>query len=129
MDTQGNIPLLRKAVEWAESEALKPAELREWDQRQWVIPTSADDPNAEDAKWHAEVTAELRREKAPECGTCYCIAGFVASQVGPVKASTAAAIASERLGLTADASYKLFAATNSIEDVRRIAEEIAGERL
>jgi hypothetical protein len=119
-----NIPLLRKAVEWAEAEAAKPYELCEWNQATW-----------------ARAAYDLQG-KSPECGTCYCVAGYVASQIGDVPKSGAAIVnlspghsdtvpnvAKEALGLTQRQAAALFMAGNTIEDVRQIAEKIAGERL
>ena len=56
-DRQVNIPLLRKAVEWAEAEAAKPPELCEWEQGFWWVPPGS------------EVREDLAR--ADECGTCF----------------------------------------------------------
>ena len=76
-----NIPLLRKAVEWAEAEAL-------------------------------------------------CIAGKVAFDLtGNMSYFDAEPIAREALGLDNGQAIRLFNQWNDIEDVRRIAEDIAGERL
>jgi hypothetical protein len=124
-----NVPLLRKAVEWAEAEAAKPWELCEWYQGDWVTPASS---------FHTV-------PKAPECGTCYCIAGFVASQTlragerlegeHVVMADGSSVSVADRAEseLGADVMVSdygdLFSGSNTIEDVRRIAEEIAGERL
>jgi hypothetical protein len=102
-----NIPLLRKAVEWAEAEAAKP-EGGLWDQS-WYIT----DDNA--------------------CGTSYCIAGWVNVQNGAegYDQITDTSAAAESLGIPVwrGEDGHLFDGGNSIEDVRRIAEEIAGERL
>jgi hypothetical protein len=113
-----NIPLLRKAVEWAEAEAAKTDGTCMWDQSWWVTETS--------------------------CGTAYCIAGYVVSQQsGFTKGgeyyatvdgsrdtwdSQAAAL----LGIPTVDGDKLFAPANDIATVRRVAEQIAaraGERL
>lgn len=110
-----NVPLLRKAVEWAEVENALPNGM--WSQRFWAQQT--------------------------ECGTAYCIAGFVAQEMSDgidfwqgiriasqcidpdsgdkVSISTFAA---ERLGLTLAESDALFAASNTIEDVRDVFEWI-----
>lgn len=110
-----NIPLLRKAVEWAEAEAAKPDQTQcEWYQRQWVIPA-----------------ADIGRA----CGTCYCIAGYVALVSGIEVDCMAEENAAALLGINPrlhNSFEGLFAVDNTIEDVRRIADEIAagaGERL
>jgi hypothetical protein len=130
--TEVNIPLLRKAVEWAEAEAAKPAPLREWEQNFWYLPPEV---RAERLEKRGDDFTEREREayqKAPECGTCYCIAGYVASQLGHDFSTSGwevEDVAAEALGLDLDQSDDLFDGRNTIEDVRRIAEEIAGERL
>lgn len=107
--TNVNVPLLRKAVEWAEAEAAKPySEFCQWDQAEWVQQTY--------------------------CGTRFCIAGYVAqlqdarfAGSSVVDGRTAQKVAAEALGC--GHASALFAVTNTIEDVRRIAEDLAGERL
>lgn len=117
-----NIPLLRKAVEWVETQA----ELSlsdghcEWDQTLWAGKTS--------------------------CGTTYCVAGYVAFLEGwnltPTpgiehislcskdgKSAHIPDIAHKVLGLNRWQRDSLFNSTNGASDVRRIAEEIAGEPL
>lgn len=126
--SQVDIPLLREAVEWAEAEAAKPPELCEWEQSAWVTTFDPD----EEARWGAWGTSTTREkmDRAPACGTCYCIAGYVAVQVGgPGADFRGSASVTGALGITLEDGGRLFRADNSIEDVRRIAEEIAGERL
>ena len=115
-----NIPLLRKAVEWAEAEAAKPPELCEWEQNYYSV-----DPHKHRIPISRPATGE-RITKAAECGTCYCIAGYVSVMAGKV---ATAENAQALLGLDDDDAYALFHFENTIEDVRRIAEDIAGERL
>jgi hypothetical protein len=128
MNDQVNIPLLRKAVEWAEAEAAKPEREREWDQGYWVtLPVMR--------------AAELGLDEA-QCGTVYCIAGWTCHAAGEdfkrdsdtLLSRTAEDVhisdrAAELLGIDRLAASALFNGGNTIEDVRRIAEEIAGERL
>jgi hypothetical protein len=105
-----NIPLLRKAVEWAEAEAAKPVEQCQWYQGYWAVP--------------AEI---IKRD----CGTCYCIAGRVLHDAGlPIddySAENNARAAAGLLGIDwEEAMYGgLFSASNDIQAVRRKAEEIA----
>ena len=117
---QPNIPLLRKAVEWAEAEAAKTDGTCLWYQRNWAVET--------------------------ECGTAYCIAGFVVTQtvagasvvipdwdaddpyaVLQIDGARAdwISVGRDALGLTADEASGLFHEDNTIGDVRRIAEQIA----
>jgi hypothetical protein len=114
-----NLPLLRKAVEWAESEARKPEAESEWFQG-----------------WFVSRGEHVSRS----CETAYCIAGYAVyisdfnvEQVGSPDES-----ARELLGIDWDDAWNrglgfgLFAASNTIEDVRRIAGNIAkkyGEEL
>jgi hypothetical protein len=124
---QPNIPLLRKAVEWAEAEAAKTDGTCLWDQGSWAEQT--------------------------DCGTTYCIAGYTVLIALPQAemreredenepglldlyvdgerawwSETAASV----LGITREECLDLFEADNSIADVRLFAEQIAaraGERL
>lgn len=124
-DTQVNIPLLRKAVEWAEAEAAKPEGEGQWMQDWWMTTP-------------AEMSSIFSLPET-SCGTAYCIAGwtctangeeFIAANTGQLTSGMHVADrAQELLGLSMYQSNRLFRANNTIEDVRRIAEEIAGERL
>lgn len=117
-----NVPLLRKAVEWVEEQALLPMHLREWDQAHW-------------------------------CGTRCCVAGWVALHEGwsrtklesvvtkDGRSRTVDEVASKALGLTEPQAIGLFLGTivededfkvdawHTATEVRRVAEEIAGEPL
>lgn len=86
-----------------------------------------------------------------DCGTAYCIAGFTISQepgyhveldaeviggnvylretLNGSRIENHKEIAEKLLGLTNSQAVELFSGGNSVEDVRRIAEEIAGEKL
>lgn len=111
-----NLPLLRKAVEWAESEARKPEVECEWYQGHFMVPGY-----------------EIDRT----CGTAYCIAGHVASDAGMWPENGGVdEVAMDLLGIKFEDAwcdeYGLFCSWNDIEDVRRIAEQIArkyGEEL
>lgn len=122
-----NIPLLRKVVEWAEAEHAKGKNhagfpLGEWYQGHWVT-------------WSAS-----------PCGTSYCIAGYVGILEDDRLAELAKegrwsythedgeyvsswTVAQKALGLTQFQAADLFKATNTITQVRAIAERIAGEAL
>lgn len=113
-----NIPLLRKAVEWAEAEAAKPDRYCEW--------------------WQASYKLD-GEDIGRECETCYCIAGYVVHLNGGLPPDgdyeDYDEIAANLLGIDTDHhnfGSGLFNGDNKIEDVRRIAEQIAaeaGERL
>lgn len=120
-----DVPLLRKAVEWAEAEAARPEVDSQWWQKSYVV-------------------SGLKLGRT--CGTAYCIAGYVVALVdGPEEAERlnrdgwgmgaawVANRASALLGLTDDEAIpSLFVSNNSITDVREVAEQIAaraGERL
>lgn len=129
MNGEVNIPLLRKAVEWAEAEAAKPFETREWDQTFWALPASPNDPNVCGNPFQSQAVLDRLRGEV-DCGTKFCVAGWIVHAAGEaVLYYDAATRAAELLGVTIDAADALFVADNSIEDVRRIAEELAGERL
>lgn len=118
-----DIPRLRKAVEWVEAEATKPRpQDRQWYQSNYFI-----------------------RRPELTCGTAYCVAGMIALEDGwtPEWKEFATAtlvtkdgftdsvhnVAKAALGLTDTQAFSLFAGTNRAEDVRAVAERIAGERL
>lgn len=107
-ETTINIPLLRKAVEWAEAEAALPVAQSAWFQPGVVTPGE-----------------QIGRS----CGTAYCIAGYIAMiETGEVRPGIeAVSIAFDALG-TEDVGG-LFWADNTIEQVREYAEALAGERL
>jgi hypothetical protein len=128
-----NIPLLRKAVEWAEAEAQKPVWESQWRQGSYIWPAK----HRHD--WYLsrlhEATVD-REQLEKHCGTAYCIAGYVGQLLEPGYASESAhrgvhvfAFAANALGLTEDQADSLFDGSNTIEDVRQAAEEIAGEKL
>ena len=123
-----NIPLLRKAVEWVEAEAVKPPDQSEWYQAAWRISDG----------YEIEVDDQL----VSHCGTAYCVAGYVGQLVNPefqksdwlhnekgLVVEHVSTVAKEALGLTPFQADRLFDSANSAKRVRRIAEEIAGERL
>lgn len=130
-----NIPLLRKGVEWVEEQEALPVMTRQWMQDMWV--TSEEDR-----------VACLTGETG--CGTAYCLAGWVAMQKYPELAEIDFAwvngkylrssdVAAEELGLPGygvapeqyetSCLHKLFSPHNTAADIRRIAEELAGEKL
>lgn len=114
-----NVPLLRKVVEWVESqELIGPQAGREWYQGTWFgIGLEG---------W--------------SCGTAMCIAGKLALDDGwtPVngaivrKAGTEAAVhvvAARLLGIDPYSDISLFYGSNTAADIRALAEALAGERL
>ncbi len=116
-----NIPLLRKSVEWVEEQAALPWVNREWYQDEWRRPG------------HFIINAQGQKKS---CDTVMCIAGRIADWHGiewnsngyiAVDGRSVPEIASELLGI--ERSSGLFDVNNTAADVRRIAEELAGERL
>lgn len=112
--TDLDVPLLRKAVDWAAAEAEKPWAQRLWDQRSWEMPSA--------------------------CGTVYCVAGYVVNLQGTdthqFTGYEYAVTALDALGIrvTPDSgwSFPLFHGANTLEDVQRIASEmceLVGDRL
>jgi hypothetical protein len=124
--TEFNLPLLRKAVEWAESEAAKPVEESEWCQHHF---------------------AAAGQDLGRNCGTAYCIAGWTVHEHAQgdhnlrpysIDGDGSAGLAQELLGIDPDDAWGgidnrgLFCASNTIENVRTVAERIArkyGEEL
>ena len=115
-----NIPLLRKAVEWAEAEAAKTDGSCLWNQGVYAVPTG--------------------------CGTAFCIAGWTVATAHPdakiigldtIVMPNGKGVAWEHeaqqlLGITEQEGYDLFDPENDIGTVRELAEHIAaraGERL
>ena len=128
-----NIPLLRKVVAWEEAEAAKPEELCQWLQARYITGQPG-----ETIWYHGDayvagdsvVWDSTMWGRSAECGTCFCIAGKAAfDATGNMDYLAAHDIAKRELGLTETQADVLFHANNTIEDVRRIAEEIAGEKL
>lgn len=112
-DRTVNIPLLRKAVEWAEAEA-ELGSAGKWYQRDYIQVDAA-------------------------CGTRYCIAGWTLhadgwsdediDRTGETAAHAAAVLGVPEFDGNPEKGAHLFSDQNTIEDIRRIAEELAGERL
>lgn len=129
-----NVPYLRKIVEWVETEA-KRTEDREWYQATWMSPGN---------EAQVDFSGQIHF-----CDTACCVAGKVALLEGwrpqtyngdnssgftgnVIKGDETmhtSAVAQNALGLTQDQADDLFEATNDAEDIRAIAEKIAGERL
>lgn len=134
MNDRVNVPLLRKAVEWAEVEATKPFEECMWYQGTWVLPEGIEGFNP-----------QMNDAEQMKCGTAYCIAGFVANitlekgekldvtgfiyDAQDRNVQHASKRAAEVLGLGFMEADALFASGNTIEQVREIAEGLAGEKL
>ncbi|GAA3510338.1 hypothetical protein GCM10022234_00760 [Aeromicrobium panaciterrae] len=131
-EPQVNIPLLRKAVEWVEAEADKPLEICQWLQGDWINRPSDRARMVEHYRSDDEFAVSLRA-KTPDCGTCYCIAGYVDQVIlgnpEPFTDSYVETRAAEALGLSDNQADRLFHSDNTVEDVRALAEEFAGERL
>ena len=117
-----NIPLLRKVVEWVEwQDGLY--EGKEWYQGTWFRKTYL----VEETEW---------------CDSAMCIAGKIVTDAGWVQARHDSNmvvkgfdkgfvwdVAAELLGLPSEVADRLFEGDNDASAIRRIAEEIAGERL
>ena len=123
-----NVPLLRKAVEWVEEQDKLPLVQSQWNQGNWV--TSPEN-------WAADIAWETGTTVDPAaCGTAYCVAGYIGQMLNPEYKETSIVddvhvsdFAAEALGLEYYEADELFSGSNEAEDVRRIAERIAGERL
>lgn len=144
-----NVPLLRKAIEWAEAEAAKPPPQSEWHQGGWKCRPRAHAMLLAEEECIGEYGVDVKRWNAvteqllPDCGTSYCVAGYVTMVVHGMKFDNdwydandhVAAIAADLLGIEPPGCRQrpekghLFCAANTIQDLRRIAEDLAGERL
>ena len=130
-----NIPLLRKSVEWVETQEQLAGSKRHWFQGSWT------------KKLMDHAQQDLND---PYCGSAMCVAGKVSFDAGwkPVwyeeddggteYADNATKngvemsidlIARNELGITYEQSEALFAGYNDASDIRRVAESIAGQRL
>lgn len=132
-----NIPLLRKAVEWAEFEAAQPAIDCHWNQGWFVLkPQDVAADLLEDAVFHDVLNADHQDVVAEHCGTAYCIAGYVGQLLNPAYAKNdtvrgvhVAEFARRELGISQGDAEWLFEGSHTIEEVRSVAEHIAGEKL
>lgn len=134
-----NVPLLRKVVEWAEAESKKPEIDREWKQDLWITTPAAKAFSLFRDVCGVTVKATQVKQVAEHCGTAYCIAGYIAQSVdaryvseSEVDGVDVSRVAARELGIEEDlacARGGLFYGSNTIHDIRRIAEELAGEKL
>ncbi len=139
-----NVPLLRKAIEWVESEGAKPLEERVWDQAFWSRNASEEVENirgflfeygdtlGDDAREHHQRQLAIWEARADHCGTTMCVAGYVCDIASPekVELKDVEATAAALLGLTRpEASRIFFNMSDDPAEIRWIAEEISGERL
>ena len=119
-----NIPLLRKAVEWAEAEAAKPPE--------WTASGSkssgASSPTRTPGTTATAATAYSRVRDRPTASPDTSARSPDSTRT-PTRTIAADLLGIKYNGYGEEAGDRLFNACNSIEDVRRIAEDIAGERL
>lgn len=136
-----DIPLLRKAVEWVETEAARP-EGGAWNQGQWVFNITQYLDRHDD---RTDAEAYLQQLGiATSCGTAYCVAGYIGQLLNPGYETTdhcmingedthVSDFAQVALGLTMNERDRLFDGDNdAAETVRKVAESIAaraGERL
>lgn len=129
--TEPNVPELDALLAWAEVEHAKSLQglPSEWDQGHWATDYTA-------------TAAHLRPAAVPSCGTACCIAGKAVARIGgqfiidPRRGYAFDAVfpdgrrveideaAQEILGLTRHQAEALFYSGNSIEDVRRIIQDI-----
>lgn len=105
-----DLGLLRKAVDWARTEAERPWDESEWYQEQFYIEGA---------------------EVGKSCETAFCIAGYVTSldhtfrdmvRMGTVNVSD---YAQAVLGLTEAEACDMFSGGNTLEDVERAAGAVA----
>ena len=138
-DPTPNIPLIRKATEWAEEQE-QLVGLRMWNQDFWF----------------RTLDRQLAKQNIhdPLCESAMCIAGFVVHTLGYIfdfdeasvldetgyycasyanhpdgSTGSISSIAQRELGINDEQARILFDGPNSAADIRRISEEIAGEAL
>ena len=139
-ETEVNIPLLRKAVEWVEREAELPWWKRMWYQGTWAALKR-------DVYSYKERTFKKYEQELDYCGTACCLAGYVVQLNHTVEFEvdedgdfvdvlvdgsdklSISDLAREELGLTQVQAAMLFDGGNRASDIRKIAERIAGEPL
>jgi hypothetical protein len=129
------IPLLRKGVEWAEAEAQKPWIERRWWQNAYF--TSAKSlATSLLLRTNLKPTQQKQEQIAAHCGSCYCMAGWLGQELDPryvenefVDGVHVAEFVMKEMGFTRHEASELFSGTNSIQTVRYLAEQIAGEPL
>lgn len=106
-----NLPLLRKVMDWVTEQAGKHYGSSEWDQTMWV-------------------------NGGAECGTSYCVAGYVCHVSGADfidgenvayqgRVTGAGELARQLLGLSHSESLRMFRGNNRLPDVRAVAAEVA----
>ena len=154
MNENVNIPLLRKAVEWVEEQDKLPEIDREWRQASYVLKSQYHAQSLVQELYakplavpvsYQEFRAGMERltqQVAAHCGTAYCVAGYLAQQTDDrfklassyydPKTDTdvhVADVAQELLGLDEESAQLLFEGGNTAADIRRLAEQFAGEKL
>lgn len=133
-----DVPRLRKYTEWVEEQATLPEYKRQWNQEFFAL--TEDMLTRQDVWWFGATALEVLQAATHECGSVCCVAGKVAMDDGwaPLPGNQVVRdgvvrhpfhVAKEALGLNERQATELFAASNTAEDVRRVAEWIAGERL
>lgn len=148
--TEVNVPLLRKAVEWVEEQATRPPRESEWAQNDWVSgPAKRAHRLVLDAYYESGMLIDSYgvdraiAQMEPHCGTAFCVAGWVAQELDErylqsenVDGVHVSQFAAEALGIpygtlehTNEVKVELFGGTNTAEDIRMIAENLAGEKL
>lgn len=137
-----NIPMFRKLVEWVEEQDQFDENDREWRQESWLRDTVRGKKSE----------TNFMLQNVNFCGTQVCVAGkaalldgwtpvFTTDEVGVVDSwytmvvekdgfrSNLDEVATKALNITYEEASYLFEGDNTAKDVRRIAEEICGERL
>lgn len=135
--SEPNVPMLRKYVEWVEEQEALPEIDRTWVQRWWM--TTAGSHAAMMLEMVPMIDFKARVTAVNHCGTAYCLAGKVAMDHDPEYANVpivnnvhCADLALNLLGLEHDrmpSRHPIFRSENTAADIRRIAEQAAGERL
>jgi hypothetical protein len=156
-EPQPNVPLIRKLWDWlTEQDELRRRGLpNEWDQGFWIAVTDGDNVDSNGNPYFVSdkrLASQILNRVVPRpknCRTVCCAAGWVVQQIEGVTFRPATGrgidyisyqgmsyivpvLAAEELGLLPSESSDLFSASNSLEDMETLLNEIlerAGERL
>ena len=152
--TEVNIPLLRKEVEWVEEQDKLPYTVREWNQRVYVEPlfdTSLNNANRKRQELGmanhcgtaycvaGHIGAQLDKRFARDSSIVVTKDDPLVQYLGEEYITAlnregtvlvhVEHVATKALGLSGYDASRMFSGSNSAEDIRRIAEEVAGEKL
>ena len=133
--------LLRKGVEWVEEQDALPIVDRTWHQGSWWMSKRRREGYLREIA--RKGTCHVSEQQVKDCGTAYCLFGYLADITGQEWDEDSAGFLGSRLksgksvstyiarllDLDAEEAEELSRAHNTAADIREVAEQIAGERL